>query len=470
MDNSKRIFKNIIFLAISEIASKGMIFLTNAYLARVIRSEGFGLFSVATAFTSYFSIIINLGFNTVGTRLIAQNNNEINRVVDAIVTIRALLGIITIIIFLTTLSLISFSGQEKVMIMISAVNLLTLIFTLDWVFQGLERMDVIGIRQIVTSFLNLAGYYIFVKTKDDLYNSMIVLVSTTLINSVWMLWYFWKKHGQIRLNFDWKFWKELFKASLPITLSIVFLTVLSNINILMLKALYHNGNHAAGIFNAAYKVIVLSIIPATIVQGAFFPLLARSKDSLTRNNIVNDYLRINSIIGMIFISIGILFSDSIINIIFGNGFYESGYVLKILMLSGFLIYLNMSMNTMLLAWGKEKYVMYAVGIAGLVNILFNYLLIPEFGALGSAYTNIISELCYFIGLSILFYKANKSTPLKQTIKPVLIAFAFSFGAYMLYTYLGYPLLFMALAFILYSLVILAFGIVKIDELKRIIKK
>lgn len=460
----------MMFLTIAEFANKGMVFFSYAYLARVIEKEGFGLFSVASAITSYFAIIINLGFNTVGTRLIAQNNNDTNRVVDSIVTIRTLLGILTLILFLITVSLLSISWQEKALLLVSGINLITLIITLDWVFQGLERMDVIGIRQVVTSLLNLLGYFIFVKTKDDVLNSMIVLVATTFLNSMWMLIYYIRKFGRISFNFDKIFWKDLLRASLPITLSIVFLTVLSNINILMLKAYALNGNQAAGIFNAAYKILVLAILPSSIIQGAFFPILARALKFDERRAVVKDYVRLNAIIGMIVISISIFFSDSIILILFGNDFAESGFVLKILMLSVLMIYLNMSMNPPLLAWGKEKQIMYAVGLAGLINIVANYILIPIFGALGSAYSNIISESSYFIGLSILYYKAVKTSPLKQTIVPLMIALIVAGSSFVLCNYIGYPIFWMIFALGAYFTVCNFIGIFKIKELIRLIKK
>ncbi len=61
MKGTRRILKNMFSLTVAEFANKGIIFVFNAYLARVILPEGFGIIGFANAFAAYFLLVVNLG-------------------------------------------------------------------------------------------------------------------------------------------------------------------------------------------------------------------------------------------------------------------------------------------------------------------------------------------------------------------------------------------------------------------------
>ena len=95
MSSNKKIFKNMVFLTIAEIANKGMLFVSTAYLTRIILAEGMGIIGYANSILSYFLILVNLGFNIVGQREIAKFPELIKKYVNSIITIRLLLSIIS---------------------------------------------------------------------------------------------------------------------------------------------------------------------------------------------------------------------------------------------------------------------------------------------------------------------------------------------------------------------------------------
>ncbi len=72
---TNQIFKNLISLASAEVISKIIALITAAYLGRILKPEGFGILGFATAFVSYFLLMVNFGLDTYGTRETAKDKN-----------------------------------------------------------------------------------------------------------------------------------------------------------------------------------------------------------------------------------------------------------------------------------------------------------------------------------------------------------------------------------------------------------
>ncbi|MHB8336405.1 MAG: oligosaccharide flippase family protein [Ignavibacteriaceae bacterium] len=72
---TNQIFKNLISLASAEVISKIIALITAAYLGRALKPEGFGILGFATAFVSYFLLMVNFGLDTYGTRETAKDKN-----------------------------------------------------------------------------------------------------------------------------------------------------------------------------------------------------------------------------------------------------------------------------------------------------------------------------------------------------------------------------------------------------------
>ena len=146
MRTSRKILKNMFSLSIAEIANKGIIFITTAYLARVILPEGFGIIGYASSFIVYFILISNLGLNTVGTREIAKTPEKINKYVNSIFTARVFLSIFSYIGLFIIVLFYDFTIEEKYVIWIAGINVIFNAINSDWVFQGIEKMEVAASR------------------------------------------------------------------------------------------------------------------------------------------------------------------------------------------------------------------------------------------------------------------------------------------------------------------------------------
>lgn len=422
LGSGRKIIRNLFSLSFAELVSKGIVFIANAYLARVILPEGFGIIGVANSIMIYLLLFTNLGFSTLGSRDISSNRNLIGKYVNNINTIRLLLSIIVFLIFLFIILQADKAEEIKYVYIIAACSLFANAVLVDWVYLGIEKIEVLAVRQVVTSLLNLAGIFLFVHERADTVLAMAVFTGTAFINSAWLLALYIREFGKFRFELDLKFLKPLFKSTFHIAYYVFFVSVLNTVNIIIINFLAPTdaaGNHQAGIFNAASKLFVFSVIPSAIVQQAFFPLLSRSRSKEERHNTLDKYSLLLFLIGPIITFILFTFSQYINDVVYSQKYSESAEVMQYLMLASFFIYINTAFTVPLLTWKYEKFSTYAIIVGTIINIAGNFVLIPVLGVAGSGMATLLGEFSITVTLIIFIYKILNKFYLKNLIKMTL---------------------------------------------------
>ncbi len=462
--SAKLIIKNLFSLTMAEVISKAIGLITTAYLARAIQPEGFGIIGFASSFVAYFTLLVNLGFDALGTREIARDREVIRKYVNNIVTIRLILAVFGYATFLIVVMMIDKTSLIKTVLMVMGLGIFANAFLLNWVFQGIEKMEVIALRQILTSFLILIGVVLLVHDYNDVIWFVLVSVFASTINTVWMLKLYIRSFGKIKLSFDTVFWRWMLRAALPMAFSSFMTAIYYNLDIVMLGFL--KTEHEVGLYNAAYKILLMGIIPANIICKAFFPQIARSlNDKAKMISLMKKYSVLMFIVGFFLASGGITFAKDMIVVIFGASYLESDLVLKILMVNLVFVYINITYGNPLLAWNKQKTYMYAISLGGVGNIILNMMLIPAYGMAGAAVATVLSEVIVLCGLSYLHYLTIKTLYLLNLVKIIGIsAVSFGFASYMIQYNLNI-LLNLLLTGLLFAMLNFLFRTIQLREIK-----
>jgi O-antigen/teichoic acid export membrane protein len=471
MSISKQILKNMFSLSAAEFAGKGFAILFSLYLMRVIGPENNGIFTVAKSLIQALLVLVWLGFDQVGIREVAKDKSQVRKYVGTILTIRMVIALICYISLFIILELfagsINMSSTTKIVTYTYGLLLFGHALLLNWVFQAVEKMHIIAIRSISVNLLNLLCVVIFVRQESDLLIAVWIIVITFMVNTIWMLYYYIKHYGMPKIKIDLKQWNGFFIVSLRVGF-VFFIATLYNIaNVQILS--YYRGDYETGIFGAAFQIVVLIMIPTGILQGAFYPQIAKLNSGDRSNNIVSKYVLINILTGVFLAFSVFVFSDTIVDLL-GEKYKNTNTVLKYLSMTVLIQYISTSYFSPLIAWNKENVVIYA-NLAGLiVNIPLNIILIPMYGYYGAAAATIGCEATVLIVLWVIFYKERGTLYLNNIIKSVLIALpVFSLG----YIFVEYNLniyIVFILTSILYLLSVLFFKIITIEEIKGIAKR
>jgi len=399
-----KIASNLFSLTSAELAKRLLGFFTLVYLGRILDKGGFGILGFAAAFISYFILVVNFGFSTYGTMQIAKDNSKISTYVNNIFSIRILLAVFLSLVLIPYLFFSEKSTVIKYVILITGLNLFTNALALNWVFQAVEKMQYIAIRQILGGLLSLIGVMIFVHSKDDLLIAASILAISALLGNIWFIPIYQKLFDKIKLEFSFHFWKELFRESFPLAFASIMIGIYYNLDMLMLG--YMKPENDVGIYSAAYKIFLLGILPFQLIFSAFFPALSRAglQDTSEFKSALKNYGKFILGTGIVSGIVLLTFSERIILLIFGENYLASAAPLSILAMNIIIVSINVFLGNPMMAWGKNKEYSIAITMGAVTNIILNFILIPKYSFIGAAFATLASEVAVFSGLFYLFHK------------------------------------------------------------------
>jgi O-antigen/teichoic acid export membrane protein len=388
--------KNIGSLFISQTLGYVIVFIYTIYLIRYLGVENFGILSFALALTSILEILSDLGLNILMTRDVARDKSLTQKYFNNIIGIKLILLVILVSGTVLGLNLMSYPLNE-----IYVIYLILFMFIFNTfsgvfysLFQAYEKLEYQSIANILNSILMLAGVLLIIK-----FNSGLILLSIlyALIGGLVLLFYVYIsltrfKFPKPRFEFDFNFWKPTLAQALQFGLIGVFTTIYVWIDSVMLSFMV--GNEAVGIYNAAYRIVLVLLFIPIVINAAVFPVMSRlygsSSDSLQR--ITEKYFKFMLLISM---PMGILitfFAGNIILLLFGNQYYPSVIALQILIWATVLTFINSSYVQLFQSSDKQMTVTKIAFIGMIINISLNLLLIPKYSYIAASFNTLVTEL------------------------------------------------------------------------------
>jgi len=401
MSVTKRIVKNTGILLVANILSKFFGFLYFMLMARYLGAEGYGIISFALAFTGMFSILTDMGLQLLTVREVARYRELASKYLGNIIVIKFILGIITFLLIILSINLMGYPPGTKYVVYIIGLYVIINSFNTAFysIYQAYEKMEFVGIGNIINSLLLFIGVLIGMYLNFNVLGfalmylvvSVIILIYNTVITIL--------KFLRLKLEVDINFWRDILKKALPFALSSIFVAIYFWADSVMLS--YMVGDRAVGIYNAAYRLVfVLLFIPA-IYFTSIYPVLSKMYLQ-SKNKISFMYhrsLKYISIIGLLVGIITTLFAEQIILFIYGNEFFESAVVLKILIWAVVFSFMAHATVYTLNSINKPQIYTKITGACAVLNILLNILAIQKLGYIGASITTAITE---FLGFLFMF--------------------------------------------------------------------
>lgn len=370
-----------------------------------------------------------------------------------------------------TVTSLAYSENVKFLIYITS---LSFVFTsmqglFSCVLRGTQNFFYDGLLQ-VANMIGLFGGILFVVLLD--YGLLGLVYSQLFVQIVVLLLcvgIYFRKYGlNYALFSGYVFLVSILKKSAPFALISIVLPIYYQINIILLSKL--SGYEATGIYAAAYKIILMVEMISRLFAQVLFPSLAglfvTSKEDFTR--II--YYSCRAIaLGVFPITFGLfLIGDRIVIILFKHEFADAIPALQImafsLLFSSLLNVLTAGLN----AGKQEKKVATVMIMATATNIIMNLILIPGFAYIGASISMLVSEILRFAGNYYYFrkkiFKIYFAGAIGKVIGACLIMSLFVIWFKQM---VSLPVL-IAIAGLLYFVLIWLFGVASNDEIKKLI--
>lgn len=415
MNTAQRILKNFLSLLSAGIVTSLLSFVAIIYLARVLGPGDFGKINFAIAIVVYLTLIANLGLPLLGTREIARKREKIRDYLGSIVTLRLCLALFGFGLLLLMAFLLNKPLEIKYLIILYGLGIIPSALTPDWAFQGVEKMEYIGIGHILASGIYLGLVLWFVKSSKQLLLVPCFQVVGNLLAAGLLLSILVKNFGKPKFRFNLIFWRSLIRQSIPIGFTLIMIRIYYGVDTIMLG--FMKSDKDVGYYNAAYKIIMLLFLVIGAYCSAIYPVISNyyktSLNSLKQLLEITTKLMISALLPLAIG--GTIIAKSIMRLLYGAG-YDNGIVaLQILLWVLAIMSINVAQAWGLLGCDRQKqFLMGAVAIT-LSNIILNFMLIPPFGLIGAAIATVSAE-----GIACVIYRIQFQKIIKIPFaKPVL---------------------------------------------------
>ncbi len=363
-----------------------------ALLARHLGTDGFGVWSTALAFVGIFGFLTNLGLAPVATQRMAAEPDAESEWLGALMGTVAIASVGAFIIAIATIPLLGNEDDIHVVTVIVTVSLLCAApGALLAVFDSRVRP---GLR-IALLTLNSVGWLaaiVILALSDAGIIAFALAFLGISIGTAILQWVATRHFATISLRAGRRRWRPLVKLALPIGLAGALVTVYYRVDSVLIFEI--KGADEAGIYGAAYRFLdPIQFVPVSIL-AAVFPVMAavHDQDPERVRRLVQragDYLLI--------VALGVLggtvaLAQPIVDLLLGPGYERSATVLPILMLAFVFISMGYLSGYLTTIVGRQWRLVGIAAVGLVANVVLNLILIPPFGAVGSAWATVITEL------------------------------------------------------------------------------
>ncbi|HOJ08494.1 MAG: flippase [Ignavibacteriales bacterium] len=412
ISNNKVLVKNFTSLSLLQLANYIFPVITLPYLVRVLGPEKYGLINFAAAFSAYFVIITDYGFNLSATQEISVNRNDkekVSEIFSSVLTIKIILFFLSSGIFFLIVNMFELFSNDAGLYSIMFIGVVGIVLFPLWVYQGVEKMKYILIINVAIRSVTIVSIFLLVKVENDYLLLAVIYTITQVMTGITGLFFAIRKFD-LRYLFPSKVQLlEQLKKGWNLFLSSIWINLYTTSNVFILGLFAPNS--VVGYYSAADKVrIAFQGILSSMSQSVFpyvNKLLAESYQKFISFN--RKLLKISVMIGIIISSSLFLFAEPIVKIVLGNEYSPSVIVLRIIAWLPLIIFLSnvFGIQTMLPLNYQKKFSQ-ILFLAALINLMISFSIVPSYFEIGTAVSMLVTEI--FVTLSFFIFIRMKRIP------------------------------------------------------------
>lgn len=362
--------------------------------------DQYGFYASLLNFTFLFNILLDFGITSFNNRNIAQNSQLLNKHFSGIISFKLLLGVLYFVVTMIVGLIIGYKTRQMEFIAILGFNqfLTSFILYLRSNISGIMHFKTDSIISVLDRLLMILICSLLLwggitdqefKIEWFVYAQTSAYILTAFIAFIIVL----RKAKFRKLSFNLTFARMIIKQSFPFAILVLLMTSYNRIDSVMLERLLPDtGEVQAGIYASAYRLLDSVNMIAYLFSVILLPMFARllkDKDSVEWLVKLSFTLLFTS---SVIVSTGsFFFSYELMDLLYVSHVEESTEIFKLLIIGFVPIATTYIFGTLLTANGNMKALNIMAFSGMIINIGLNFLLIPWFLALGSAYASLVTQ-------------------------------------------------------------------------------
>jgi O-antigen/teichoic acid export membrane protein len=400
-----------------------------ALITRYLGNYGFGYYTTALTFVTFFSIAGDLGLTLVTTQLISRPGANQARILSNLFAFRVLSA--AAILLIAPLIVVFFPYDPIVKQGIAVTALAFFFVLLNQVFVSLFqkelRADRIAVAEVVSRLVMFAATALVLWFDWGL---MGILWSMAIANGVsfFIHYYYSRPYAKIGFAFDWSLWSDIMSRAWPLVLTIVLNLVYLKTDTLLLSLLKSPTD--VGLYGAAYKVVDVLVAIPFMIGGTILPILSMRWQSGAREDYSRAWQKIfdaTSLLVWPAIIGGYVLATPIMAVVAGTDFVGAGPILEILIFAVGGVFFSSFFSYTMISFNSQRKLIGAYLFTALTALVLYLIFIPRFSYIGAAWVTVYSEIAITLGAWWLVRRYGKLTARWNVFFKALLA-ALAMGA------------------------------------------
>jgi O-antigen/teichoic acid export membrane protein len=358
-----------------------------------------------------FLILADVGIQQYNNRQIAFDHQQIGRLFPTLVTAKILLAVPFFLIGWSGAILTGYIEDWRILIVIM-INQLLVSFALflrsNVSGLGMYRKDsILSVLDKVIMIIVCGVLLINPSTKSEFtILTFLYAQSGSFLVVCLSAWWILRRKNLFRgFHFETSRIWPLIKQTLPFGLAVFLMTLYTRIDGVMIERLLISGKYEASVYAGGYRLLDAANMLAFLFPPLLLPMF--SKLQRQTEELRNLFRLSFSLMWTLVVIAGIscfTFRQEIMDLLYLHSDRYWGRVFGILILNFIWIGLIHVFGTFVTATGKMKSANWVFFSCIILNVLLNYLLIPDFKAWGAAMTTLATHGTVVIGLCLIIRK------------------------------------------------------------------
>jgi O-antigen/teichoic acid export membrane protein len=401
----KKFIQDVAFVQVLNIAVKAIwILFIDRAVQNSVQGQDYGRYFSLLAFSILFIIFLDLGLNNMNSRKVATDKSFFHKNFFNLLRVKGILSLLYLLLMALIAWMLGYQqddiflllplGLMQVFISFNAYlrsNLAAFeYFKLDGAFAVMDRALVVvvcGLLLVIPSWNSYLNINAFV---------YIQLAAVCLVTVFLMR----KNHGMRRGladAFTWNLPKEMMRAALPFALLAALMSIYTRIDAVMLKASL--GDAASDAYAMGYRLLDAGNMIAVLLAGILLPMFSsRIEDGPMLQKLSSVSMRLLLIPGLMVVGVSIFYGQEIIDLMYPDkSTLETVAAFKVLISCFIPISLIYIFGTLLTAKKNLKFLNFLAAICVVLNMLLNWVWIPELGIKGASWATFITQSVFALG-------------------------------------------------------------------------
>lgn len=468
---SHRVVADVVIQVAGQLVNIALGVVATVVIVRALGATRFGQWATVLATIDLIAMVGNLGLESVAVRFAAQEPEREGEWVGATTSLRLLLSLPMIAVFVGTLALIAADRQMFAMgLVLSALYLTSALSTLRIVFR-LHVRNHVTVALMTANSLLWTGSVIAIAALDGGLVAFALAFLATAVLVQGALTILALRTIAVRWRGSRSLWPSLLRVGISVGIAGTLTFAYGRIDQLLVYGLAPNGADV-GLYAAMYKILDNAGFVPIAAMNTLFPIMAglfpaqpqRLRQTM---QIAIDYL---TIVALGALALTIVAAGPIVELLYGPDYVRGASILPILIGAFVPICIGNVAGNMVIAMNlQRRYIRYA--IAGLLlNVPLNVALIPPFGIAAAAWVTVLTEVVVVsLTLALVLRKVEMRLSLRRIALAALAATLAALAVWGLRQAGAGALALVAAMTVVYPLLLAALRAVELGEMRTLIR-